>query len=172
MNPTKAVVAVTLALLLSGCAQAASSGPVPPLDTAPISQSPVPAPTTPAGTATATPKALTPEALPPAVIVEEYRHRLQEEIQNWTDGMCVDAPGSLDCTAATLGLNRHSGAAALALENARPWPSDQAELADRTLARLKAVSRLTKDETASMSMLDPELLSLDRTLQSWSAFSG
>ncbi|KRE52415.1 hypothetical protein ASG92_25565 [Arthrobacter sp. Soil736] len=86
--------------------------------------------------------------------------------------MCVNATGSLDCTAATLGLQRLSEAAALELENARPWPSGQEELADRTVSRLKAVSMLTKDEQASMSMLHSELTFLDQTLQSWSAFSG
>jgi hypothetical protein len=170
MNPTKTLVSVTLALLLSGCAQADPQGPVPAPETSlgleRQQRVPVPAPTTPAEALPPAPIALT-----PAVIVEEYRHRLQEEIQKWNDSMCVKAR-SLDCTTATFGLKRLSEAAALELENARPWPSEQEELADRTLSRLKAVSMLTEDGQASMSMLDSELILLDQTLQSWSAFSG
>lgn len=171
MNPTKTLVSVPLALLLSACALADPQGPEPAPETSLAREqqprAPVPAPTTPAEALPPAPVALT-----PAVIVEEYRHRLQEEIQKWNDGMCVNATGSLDCTTATLALKRLSEAAALELENARPWPSEQEELADRTLSRLTAVARLTKDGQASTSMLDSELKFLDQTLQSWSAFSG
>jgi hypothetical protein len=104
--------------------------------------------------------------------VEEHRHRLQERIKEWNDNKCLNRTGSPECTSATRELKRLSAAAAMELESARPWSVEQEELAQRTLSRLKAVSMLTQDETASMAMLHSELLFLDQALGSWSAFSG
>lgn len=181
MSPTKSLATVTLALLLSGCTQ-----PAPPQTSAPAPQAPAPqtswflelqtmtpAPAPPRlSTTLPVAPVPAPKALPPAVIVEEYRHRLRERIKEWNDNMCLNRTGSLECTAATLGLKRLSAAAAMELESARPWPVEQEELAQRTLSRLKAVSVLTQDETASTSMLHSELLFLNQELESWSAFSG
>lgn len=181
MSPTKSLATVTLALLLSGCTQ-----PAPPQTSAPAPQAPAPqtswflelqtmtpAPAPPRlSTTLPVAPVPAPKALPPAVIVEEYRHRLRERIKEWKDNMCLNRTGRLECTAATLGLKRLSAAAAMELESARPWPAEQEELAQRTLSRLKAVSVLTQDETASTSMMHSELLFLNQELESWSAFSG
>jgi hypothetical protein len=181
MSPTKSLATVAFALILSGCTQ-----PVPPQTSAPAPQAPAPQTSMYLELQTMTPAPApprlsttlpfapvpAPKALPPAVIVEEHRHRLREGIKEWNDNMCLNRTGSLECTAATLKLKRLSTAAAMDLENARPWPVEQEELAQRTLSRLKAVSMLTQNETASTSMLHSELLFLDQALQSWSAFSG
>jgi hypothetical protein len=155
--------AVTLALLLSGCAQ---QGPAVPLPAPGTDLAITPS----AGTASST-STPTAEALPPSVILEEYRTKLQTEIRNWKDAACGNASPSPVCAEAMLGVQRLSETAGRELEAARPWPSEQAELADKTVSLLNAVSLLAKDGSKP-SRLDSELTLLDHALQSWSAISG
>lgn len=163
MKPTMAFGALTLALLLSGCAQQSPAVPLPAPGTDLVI---TPSPGTASSTSTPTTK-----ALPPAVILEEYRTKLQMEIRNWKDAACGNASPSPICAEAMLGVQRLSEAAAMELEAARPWPTEQAELAGKTVSRLNAVFLLAKDGSKP-SRLDSELTVLDQTLQSWSTFSG
>ena len=109
----------TGSFLLSGCAQ---QGPAVPLPAPGTDLAITPSPGT--GSSTSTP---TTKARPPSIIGEECRSKLRMEIRNWKDAACGNAAASPVCAEAMLGVQRLSAAAGKDLEEARPWPTEQAE---------------------------------------------
>jgi hypothetical protein len=163
MRPTKAFGAAVFSLLLFGCAL---GGPAPPLPVPGTDLAVTPSPRTQSSTSSPTAA-----FLPPAVIIEEYRTKLQAEIRSWKNAACVNGTPSSVCAEVTLGVQRLCEAAVMELEAARPWPAEQAELAGKTISRLNAVALFAEDGSTP-SMLDSELTDLDLALQSWSGLTG
>jgi len=107
-----------------------------------------------------------------AAAVARNKPQLLEVVRRFNDQGCAYGRQGTSCSTDRVALGRLAGALQKDLDAAAPWGADVAVLAEKTASRLAAVAVLAEDEKRPGSMLDSELVLLERDLQEWSAYGG
>lgn len=106
------------------------------------------------------------------VAVARNKPQLLEVVRRFNDQGCAYGRSGETCSTDTVALGRLAGAMRMDLDGSKPWSPEVADLAGQTASRLASVEVLLKDPAGMESVLDTQLVQLERDLQSWSAYGG